>query len=68
MLEKDAKDQLDPSCENEEVLDTVNKEGNIPRPIKRRKAKWIDYILCRNCLLQHVTEGNIEGRTDVTET
>jgi hypothetical protein len=30
--------------------------------IKRRKAIWIGHILCRNCLLKHVTEGKIEGR------
>jgi hypothetical protein len=28
--------------------------------IKRRKANWIGHILCRNCLLKHVTEGKIE--------
>jgi hypothetical protein len=33
--------------------------------IKRRKANWIDHILCRNCLLKHVIEGKIEGRIEV---
>jgi len=29
---------------------------------KRRKTKWICYILRRNCLLKHVIEGKVEGR------
>jgi hypothetical protein len=29
------------------------------------KAKWIGHILLRDCLLRHVTEGNIEGRKEV---
>ena len=29
--------------------------------IKRRKANWISHILRRNCLLNRVIEGNIEG-------
>jgi hypothetical protein len=44
---------------NEEVLQRVKKERNILHTIKRRKAKWIGYILCRNCLLKHVIEGKI---------
>jgi len=30
-----------------------------------RKANWIGHILCRNCLLKHVTEGKIKGRIKV---
>ena len=41
-------------------------EGNIIRTAKRRKANWIGYILCRNCLLEQVIEGKVEGRIDVT--
>jgi hypothetical protein len=33
--------------------------------MKRRKAKWISHILCRNCL-KHVTEGKLEGRRELT--
>lgn len=25
------------------------------------KANWIGHILCRNCLLKYVNEGNLEG-------
>jgi len=25
------------------------------------KANWIGHILCRQCLLKYVTEGNLEG-------
>jgi len=35
--------------------------------MKGRKANWIAHILCRNCLLKHVTGGKIEGRIEVTE-
>jgi ribosomal 50S subunit-associated protein YjgA (DUF615 family) len=50
---------------NEEVLHRVKEERNIVHTIKRRKANWIGHILRRNCLLDHVSEGNIEGRTEV---
>jgi hypothetical protein len=39
----------------------VKEERNIVHTIKRRKAKWIDHILRRNCLLKHVIEGMLEG-------
>jgi hypothetical protein len=32
---------------------------------KRRKTNWIGHILHSNCLLEHVTEGKTEGRTEV---
>jgi hypothetical protein len=32
------------------------------KPIKRRKANWIGYILRRNCLLKHVIEGKRRER------
>jgi len=47
------------------VLQTVKEERNILHNIKRRKADWIGHIVRRNCLLQHLTEGKVEGRTVV---
>ena len=47
---------------NEEVLQW-DKKRNILQTIK--SAKWFDHILRRNCLLKHVTEGNITGRIEV---
>jgi len=35
--------------------------------MKRRKAKLVDRILCRNCLLNQVVEGKTEGRIEVRE-
>ena len=32
----------------------------------KRKANWIGHILRRNCLLQRVTEGKIQGGIEVT--
>jgi hypothetical protein len=54
------------SVRNEEVLHRVKEKRNIVHTIKRRKVNWIGQILCRNCLLKHVIEGKIEGRTEIT--
>ena len=34
--------------------------------LQRRKVNWIGHILRRNCLLQYVSDGKIEGRIEVT--
>jgi hypothetical protein len=52
--------------ENEEVLHSVTEERNILYTIKRRKTTWIGHILRSNCFLKHVTEGKVEGKTEVT--
>jgi hypothetical protein len=36
-------------------------ERSILRTTKGRKTNWIGHILCRNCLLKHITEENIAG-------
>jgi len=46
---------------NEEVLLRVNEQSNILREISKRKANLIGHFLGRNCLLQRVNEGKIEG-------
>ena len=51
---------------NEDVLLRVKEQRNILHEICKRKAKWIVYILRRNCLLQWVTEGRIKGGIEVT--
>jgi hypothetical protein len=51
---------------NEEVLLTVKEQRNILHEISKRKANWIGHILCRNCLLQQVSEGKIKGGIEVT--
>ena len=40
MLVKDGDDQLDRTCENEEVLRTVKEERKIIPAIKQSKANW----------------------------
>jgi hypothetical protein len=50
----------------EEVLHRVKVERNILQKLKRQNATWFGHILCRNCLLTHVFEGEIEGRREVT--
>ena len=40
--------------------------GNTLHTLKKKKANWIGHILRKNWLQKHVTEGKIEGRTEVT--
>ena len=51
---------------NEEVLHGFKEERNVVHATERKKANWIGHILRRNCLLKHVIEGKIEGRTEAT--
>jgi hypothetical protein len=50
----------------EDVLLRVKGQRNILHEIRKRKANWIGHILRRNCLLQRVIEGKIQGRIEVT--
>ena len=50
---------------NEDVLLRVKEQRNILHEIRKRKASWIGHILRRNCLLQRVTEGKIQGGIEV---
>jgi hypothetical protein len=51
---------------NEEVLLRVKEQTNVLHEIHKRKANWIGHILRRNCLLQRVIEGKIQGGIEVT--
>jgi hypothetical protein len=51
---------------NEDVLLRVKEQRNILHEISKRKANWIVHILRRNCLLQRVTKGKIQGGIEVT--
>jgi hypothetical protein len=51
---------------NEEVLLRVKEHRNILHEICKRKANWIGHIVRRNCLLQRLIEGKIEGWIEVT--
>jgi hypothetical protein len=51
---------------NKDVLLTVKEQRNILHEVRKRKANWIGHILRRNCLLQRVTEGKIQGGLEVT--
>jgi len=44
----------------------VKEQRNILHEIRKRKANWIGDILRRNCLLQRITEGKIQGGIEVT--
>jgi hypothetical protein len=52
---------------NEEVLLAVKEQRDILHEIRKRKANWIGHILCRNCHLQRVIEGKIQGGIEVTD-
>jgi len=51
---------------NIEVLQRVKQERNIVHATVR-KANWIGRILRRICILKHIIERKIEGRTAATE-
>ena len=51
---------------NEEELHRVKEARNILQTIKRRKSNCIGLMLCTNCFLEHVIEGKMEGRIEVT--
>jgi hypothetical protein len=51
---------------NEDVLLRVKEQRNILHEIRKRKANWIGHILRRNCLLQGVIEGKMQGDIEVT--
>jgi hypothetical protein len=51
---------------NEEVLLRVKEQRNILHEIHKRKANWYGQVLHRNCLLQRVTEGKMQGGIEVT--
>jgi hypothetical protein len=51
---------------NEEVLIRVKEQRNILHEMRKRKANWIGHTLRRNCLLQRVIEGKIQGGIEVT--
>ena len=50
----------------EEVLRKIKEETNFLHKLYERTANWIGHTLHRNCLLKHITEGKVEGRTEVT--
>jgi hypothetical protein len=51
---------------NEDVLLRVKEQRNILHEILKQKVNWIGHILRRNCLLQRVTEGKIQGGIEMT--
>ena len=66
VLEKDGKISWSDHVRKEEVLLRVKEQMNVLHEISKRKANWIGHILCRNCLLQRVIEGNLKGVIEVT--
>jgi hypothetical protein len=51
---------------SEESLCRVKVLWNSLHTITSRKACWIGHIVPRNCLLEQVIEGKIEGKREVT--
>ena len=64
-LKKDGENLLDRSCEKCRSVTKGQRERNILRTGKGRKANWIGQILLRNCLLKHAIKGKLEGRIEV---
>jgi hypothetical protein len=51
---------------NEEVLLRVKEQRNVLNDTRKRKANLIGHILRKNCLLQRVIKGKIQGGIEVT--
>ena len=51
---------------NKDVPLRVKEQRNILHEIRKQKANLIGHILRRNCLLQRVIEGEIQGGIEVT--
>jgi hypothetical protein len=60
LLQKDAENQLDPSCEKGGGTHSV-KDRNILPTITMIKATWVGHIFRRNCLIKHIIEGKLEA-------
>ena len=58
--------QYSDRVKDEKVLERVKEERNLLHTVERRKANWIGHILRRNCLLEHVIEGKVEGSIEMT--
>ena len=67
VLEEDGKDHWTDHVRKEDVLLRVKEQRNILHEIRKRKANWIGHILRRNCLLQRVIEGKMQGGIEVTK-
>jgi hypothetical protein len=48
------------------VLLRVKVQRNTLHKKRKRRANWIGHILRRNCILQRVTQGKIQGEIEVT--
>ena len=48
---------------DEYVVYRVTERRSILHAVKRVKVNWIGHFLPRNCLLEHVIDGKIEGKT-----
>jgi len=46
---------------NDVVVHRKKEERNSLNNIKHRKFNWTGHILHKNCLLEHVSEGKMEG-------
>jgi len=66
VLEKDGKDQLGRSYEKLRSVTQIQERVNILQTIKIRRDIWMGHILNRSCLQEHVIEGKIDGRVEVT--
>jgi hypothetical protein len=48
-------------------LQHITSNYTLIHEICKWKANWIGHILRRNCILQRVIEGKVQGRIEVTE-
>jgi len=65
VLEKDGEDQLVRSCENK-VFIRLKEAGNTLRTVKKKEGQLDWSHVRRNYLLKHISDGEIEGKNEVT--
>jgi hypothetical protein len=61
LLEKDG-GQLGRSCERKRSVTYSERREEYHTYSKQKKANWIGHSWRRNCLLEHVVEGEMEGK------
>jgi hypothetical protein len=60
VVEKDGEDQFVRSCEKLKNIGKNQGGEKYPTTNKKLKVMWFGCDLCRDCILEHFMEGNIE--------
>jgi hypothetical protein len=64
--EKNGEDHSNRWSEKRRTITKSQERMEYPTYNKKKEVDWIGHILCRNCLLTRVVEGERQGRIEVT--